>query len=64
MRGFHRASVHIYKKIISIASRGLVESESKTEKSKRTIHMVPFIQELLRKIQGTQIDKREELEDA
>jgi cell division GTPase FtsZ len=33
------------------------------EKSKRTIRMVSFIEELLRKVQGTQIGQRDYLED-
>ena len=33
------------------------------EKSKRTIRMVSFIEELLRKVQGTQIGQRDFLED-
>jgi integrase len=55
--------IHIYKKIIRISGKGLVESEPKTEKSKRTIRMVSFIEELLRKVQGTQIGQRDYLED-
>ena len=56
--------IHIYKKIIRISGRGLVESESKTEKSKRTIRMTPFLEELLRTVQGTQIGQKNYLEDA
>ena len=56
--------IHIYKKIIRIGGRGLVESESKTEKSKRTIRMTPFLEELLRTVQGTQIGQKNYLEDA
>ena len=56
--------IHIYKKIIRISGLGLVESEPKTEKSKRTITMTPSIEDLLRKAQGTQIGQRDELEDA
>jgi integrase len=56
--------IHIYKKIIRISGRGLVESEPKTDKSKRTITMTPDVEELLRKVQGTQIGQRDELEDA
>ena len=56
--------IHIYKKIIRISGLGLVESEPKTEKSKRTITMTPSLEELLRKVQGTQIGQRDELEDA
>ena len=55
--------IHIYKKIIRISGKGLVESEPKTEKSKRTIRMISFIEELLRKVQGTQIGQRDYLED-
>lgn len=55
--------IHIYKKIIRISGRGLVESEPKTEKSKRTITMTPDVEELLRKVQGTQIGQRDYLED-
>jgi integrase len=55
--------IHIYKKIFRISGKGLVESEPKTEKSKRTIRMVTFIEKLLRKVQGTQIGQRDYLED-
>ena len=43
---------------------GLVESESKTEKSKRTICMTASMEKLLRKVQETQIGLRDDLEDA
>jgi integrase len=56
--------IHIYKKIIRISGLGLVESEPKTEKSKRTVTMSPFLEELLRKVQGTQIGQKDYLEDA
>jgi integrase len=56
--------IHIYKKIIRISGRGLVESEPKTERSKRTITMTASLEELLRKVQGTQIGQRDELEEA
>ena len=35
--------IHVYKKIIRISGLGLVESEPKTEKSKRTVTMSPFL---------------------
>jgi len=56
--------IHVYKKIIRISGKGLVESEPKTEKSKRTIKMTSTLEELLRKVQGTQIGQWDELEDA
>ena len=55
--------IHIYKKIIRISGRGLVESEPKTEKSKRTLLMSPLLEDLLRKVQGNQIGQRDYLED-
>jgi integrase len=60
---FMERQIHIYKKIIRISGKGLVESEPKTEKSKRTVTMTPNLEELLRKVQGTQIGQRDELED-
>ena len=56
--------IHVYKKIIRISGIGLVKSEPKTEKSKRTVIMSPFLEELLRKVQGTQIGQKDYLEDA
>ena len=60
---FIEHQIHVYKKIIRISGLGLVESEPKTEKSKRTVTMSPFLEELLRKVQGTQIGQRDYLED-
>ena len=56
--------IHIYKKIIRISGKGLVESEPKTERSMRTITMTASLEERLRKVQGTQIGQRDELESA
>ncbi|MDE0721360.1 MAG: tyrosine-type recombinase/integrase [Dehalococcoidia bacterium] len=42
---------------------GDCDAQPKTEKSKRTIRKVPFIEELLRKVQRTQIGQRDYLED-
>jgi integrase len=61
---FIEHQIHVYKKIIRISGRGLVESEPKTEKSKRTVTMSPFLEELLRKVQGTQIGQKDYLEGA
>ena len=60
---FIEHQIHVYKKIIRISGLGLVESEPKTEKSKRTVTMSPFLEDLLRKVQGTQIGQRDYLED-
>ena len=60
---FIEHQIHVYKKIIRISGLGLVESEPKTEKSKRTITMSPLLEDLLRKVQGTQIGQRDYLED-
>ena len=61
---FIEHQIHVYKKIIRISGRGLVESEPKTDKSKRTVTMSPFLEELLRKVQGTQIGQKDYLEGA
>jgi integrase len=61
---FIQHQIHIYKKIIRISGRGLVESQPKTERSMRTITMTASLEELLRKVQGTQIGQRDELEGA
>ena len=55
--------IHVYKKITRNCGRGLVESEPKTERSKCTITMTPFLEELLRKVQGTQIGQKDYLEN-
>ena len=60
---FIEYQIHVYKKIIRISGKGLVENEPKTERSKRTVTMSPLVEELLRKVQGTQIGQRDFLED-